>query len=81
MGEIAKKIIDIINPKAKIISDLKRFRPKKSEVFRLVGSNEKLKNLTDWIPKYNINEGINETIFWFKKNKNLKQYKFDIYNV
>ena len=81
VGEIAKKIIDIINPKAKIISDLKRFRPKKSEVFRLVGSNEKLKNLTDWIPKYNINEGINETIFWFKKNKNLKQYKFDIYNV
>jgi hypothetical protein len=38
-----KLLIEKINPKAKIITDTIRIRPEKSEVFRLFGSNEKLK--------------------------------------
>jgi len=36
-------IINIINSKAKITQDPKMFRPEKSEVQRLFGSNKKLK--------------------------------------
>jgi NAD dependent epimerase/dehydratase len=81
VGDLAQQLINIINPSAKIISDSLRLRPEKSEVFRLFGSNEKLKSFTDWRQEYTLEEGLNETITWFSKKENLQQYKFDIYNV
>ena len=69
------------NPKAKIISDDVRLRPEKSEVERLLGAADKIKSLTDWKPKYDLQSGLQQTIEWFSKPENLKQYKTDIYNV
>ena len=79
MGETVKTIINIINPKAKVICDEERLRPEKSEVNRLLGSNEKLKKYTNWSQKYTFEEGVNETIKWFRNN--LDKYKVDIYNL
>ena len=79
MEDTAKTIINIINPKAKIICDEERLRPINSEVNRLLGSNEKIKQYTGWKPKYTFEEGISETIEWFKNN--LDRYKTDIYNI
>lgn len=81
IGEFAKEMINQINPNAKIICDEQRIRPKKSEVNRLLGSNEKIKKLTSWEPKYTFEKGITETIEWFKKTENLEKYKSDIYNI
>ena len=81
VGDLAQQLIKIINPNAKIISDSIRLRPEKSEVFRLFGSNEKLKSYTDWEQEYTLEKGLKETIAWFTKIENLKQYKSDIYNV
>lgn len=81
VGDLAQQLINQINPSAKIITDTIRLRPEKSEVFRLFGSNEKLKSFTDWSQKYTLAEGLNETIEWFSKKENLQQYKSDIYNV
>ena len=81
VGELAQQLINKINPKAKIITDSVRLRPEKSEVFRLFGSNEKLKSYTDWNQNYTLEEGLKETIDWFSKKENLDQYKSDIYNV
>jgi NAD dependent epimerase/dehydratase len=81
IGDLAQKIVSIINPEAKVILDGERVRPGKSEVERLYGSNEKLKKLTGWIPEYTIDKGLNETLEWFKEGDNLKYYKADIYNV
>lgn len=81
IGDLAQKIINKINPNAKIISDENRRRPTNSEVFRLCGDNTKLVNTTEWHPKYNIDEGLDITIEWFKSSKNLVNYKADIYNV
>jgi NAD dependent epimerase/dehydratase len=81
IGDLAQQLINKINPKAKIITDSVRFRPEKSEVFRLFGSNEKLKTYTDWNQNYTLEEGLKETIDWFSKKENLDQYKSDIYNV
>jgi NAD dependent epimerase/dehydratase len=81
VGDLAQQLINIINPKAKIITDSVRLRPEKSEVFRLFGSNEKLKTYTDWDQEYTLEQGLKETIEWFSKNENLLQYKSDIYNV
>lgn len=79
--ELAKKIIVKINPKARIVTDKERVRPAKSEVVRLFGDNTKLQTLTDWKSKYSYEEGLEETIAWFKKKENLQRYKTDIYNL
>jgi len=79
--ELAKMIISIINPGARLICDTKRIRPEKSEVNRLFGSNKKIKELTNWKQKYTLNEGLKLTIEWFSDKENLKQYKHYIYNL
>lgn len=79
IGELAQEMIDQINPKAKIVCDEERLRPEKSEVNRLLGSNEKIKKLTDWKQEYSLKAGLAETIEWLKNN--LDKYKVDIYNV
>ena len=81
VGNLAQTIINQINPEARIITDNQRLRPEKSEVFRLFGSNEKLKKHTPWQQKYTLQQGLAETIEWFRNSENLKQYKTDIYNV
>lgn len=79
IGELAKELIKQINKNAKIICDEQRLRPINSEVNRLLGSNEKIRMLTDWRPQYTIAEGLAETINFLRENQNL--YKADIYNV
>jgi NAD dependent epimerase/dehydratase len=81
VGDLAQSIIKHINPSAKIISDEIRLRPEKSEVFRLFGSNEKLKNTTNWKQKFTLEQGLKETIDWFKNDSNLSKYKSNIYNI
>ncbi|HHY91603.1 MAG TPA: SDR family NAD(P)-dependent oxidoreductase [Clostridiales bacterium] len=79
IGRLAQELIRQINPKAKIVCDEQRLRPEKSEVNRLLGSNEKIKRLTNWKPKYTLEQGLAETIAFFKQN--LDKYKADIYNI
>jgi NAD dependent epimerase/dehydratase len=79
--DLANELIQQINPNAKIIEDEQRLRPAKSEVFRLFGSNEKLKQYTNWQAEYTIQSGLAETIKWFSEPTHLAQYKPLIYNV
>jgi NAD dependent epimerase/dehydratase len=79
--DLALKLIASLSPDAKIISDDVRLRPEKSEVERLLGSANKIKSLTSWTPKFSLDEGLKETISWFKDDNNRKNYKSDIYNV
>lgn len=79
IGDLAKEIISQINPEARIVCDEQRLRPEKSEVNRLLGSNAKIKELTDWKQNYTFKEGIAETIAWIRGH--MEAYKTDIYNV
>ena len=79
IGELAKEIISQINPKAEIVCEQERLRPQKSEVNRLLGSNEKIKKLTDWQQQYSFAQGIEETIAWIREHMDC--YKTDIYNI
>jgi NAD dependent epimerase/dehydratase len=79
IGELTQELINQINPNAKIICDEQRLRPENSEVNRLLGSNEKIKCLTDWEPNYTLKAGLAETIEWLRNN--LDKYKVDIYNI
>lgn len=79
IGDLANELVRQINPNAKIITDDVRLRPEKSEVNRLLGSNEKIMRLTDWKPNYTFEEGLAETIEFLKNN--MDSYKADIYNI
>lgn len=79
IGDTVKKIIDIIGKDVKIICDKERIRPEKSEVNRLWADNSKIKEITQWEPKYSLDKGLEETVDWIKGN--IKYFKSDIYNV
>ena len=79
IGELAQELIRQINPKAKIICDDERLRPEKSEVNRLLGCNKKILRLTNWKAQYSLEEGLRNTIGFYKDN--MDRYKVDIYNI
>ncbi|HAS92698.1 MAG TPA: NAD-dependent dehydratase [Clostridiales bacterium] len=79
IGQLAEELINQINPNARIICEEQRLRPKKSEVNRLLGSNEKIKRLTNWEPQYTFEQGLTETIEFLRQN--LNKFKTDIYNL
>ncbi len=85
IGDTVKIIAELMEKKVVIISDNERVRPKNSEVERLVADNSKAKKLFGWEPKFygieGFKEGLTETIDWFVKSENIKQYKSDIYNL
>lgn len=81
MRDTLEFIAKIMNADVKFIEDEQRIRPKNSEVFRLWGDNAKIKQLTGFSPKYNIEDGLRETISWFTEPENLKKYKANLYNV
>lgn len=62
-----------------IQEDMKRKRPLKSEVDRLMADNFKAKKLLKWSPEYSLEKGLKKTVAWFKDNN--AKYKSDIYNV
>jgi len=79
IGDLARELIRQINPEAQIACDEQRLRPEKSEVQRLVGSNEKIRRMTSWTPVFTLEKGLGETIDWFRDN--LDKYKSEVYNV
>ncbi|NBV41632.1 SDR family NAD(P)-dependent oxidoreductase [bacterium] len=81
IGDLAQELIRIINPSVDIETDDVRKRPDASEVERLLGSAEKLRRLTGWVPGTSLSEGLRHTIAWFKAGQTMFGYKPDLYNV
>lgn len=68
MGDLAQLLIGKINPSARIVCEEQRLRPEKSEVNRLLGSNEKIRRLTGWFPAVTLDKGLDNTIAWLRNN-------------
>ena len=81
VGDTLNIIKERMNSDVKFAIDEQRFRPEKSEVFRLWCDNTKIEKLTDFTPQVDIREGLQRTIDWFTIGENLKNYKAGIYNV
>ena len=81
IGDLKDTIVKLMGINVTVASDQQRIRPEKSEVDRLFGSNKKIMELTNWKPKFSLEEGLLETINWFSNSSNLAYYKSGIYNV
>lgn len=79
IGDLARKITELMHQDVKIVFDDQRCRPKDSEVERLLASNDRLFKRTGWKPVWTLEKGLKKTIAWFQENMN--RYKPDIYNV
>ena len=79
INDIAKKILEKLNSKANIKKEPQRTRLPNSEVVRLVCDNSKILKNTQWKPKIKIEKGLDMTINWFRKFKDL--FKHQIYHV
>jgi len=79
LAKLIAKIVNIVDGEIGIEMEKERERPEKSEVERLWADNKKAKDLLGWSPKYTLEQGLKETVEWFKKNLHL--YKSEVYNV
>ena len=80
ISDLIKNITNILDIKDfTLIKENKRYRPKKSEVNRLFCDNKKLIQNTNWKAKYNLKEGLENTIKWFRENKSF--FKAEFYNI
>ena len=84
IGDTATLIADIMGVEIEINTDADRLRPPKSEVERLLSSNEKAQRLLGWAPAYagvdGFRSGLQRTVEWFSDPGNLAVYKEDLYN-
>lgn len=80
METTLKTIAELMGADIKWVTDPERLRPSGSEVFRLLGSNDKITRVTGWRPEISLEEGLRRTIEWITSGDNLKNYKPNIYN-
>lgn len=77
--ELVEQIEKLVGRKIEIDQEDARVRPAGSEVERLLCDNRRANELAGWTPRYSLEEGLRETIQWFKENFYL--YKPGLYNV
>jgi NDP-hexose 4,6-dehydratase len=80
IGKLAEDIAKLMGVEADIVEDPKRLRPKDSEVMRLVCDATKLRERTGWRPAYTRDEGLLETIDWYRDPANLARFKTGEYH-
>ena len=81
IGDLVQKIAGLLGSDITVNSKTERIRPEKSEVERLWADNAKAKELFDWSPRYSLDQGLEETIAWFRNPANMAFYKYNIYNI
>jgi NAD dependent epimerase/dehydratase len=81
IGDLARKLIALVEPQALLVADEERLRPARSEVERLLADSTLMSTLTGWAPSVSLDEGLARTVAWFAEPANLQRYKVDIYNV
>jgi NAD dependent epimerase/dehydratase len=70
---LVEEICRLVGRRVKVLSEEARIRPSKSEVDRLLGSNEKIRRLTGWRPRFSLTRGLAATIKWCSEKENFKR--------
>jgi dTDP-glucose 4,6-dehydratase len=67
--ELVKTIGQLMGREITIQSEESKFRPDKSEVYRLIADNGLAKELLGWEPRINLAEGLSKTIEWMRQTQ------------
>jgi NAD dependent epimerase/dehydratase len=79
IGDLARRILRLLDVEVPIALDEGRLRPPNSEVERLAADVSKAKRLLDWQPEVSLDDGLRRTIEWLTGS--LGSYKTSVYNV
>jgi len=75
--ELVKKILGLRGKQGEIEVEDRRIRPEKSEVMQLLSDTRLAQKLFQWAPQYTLEDGLRETIEWYRKN--LSRFKVGSY--
>lgn len=75
--DLVKIILTLLDVEAEIVVEEQRIRPETSEVMHLLADTTLAKRLFGWESKYSLEEGLKETIEWYRKN--LPRFKVGSY--
>ncbi len=71
IGDLAQKILALVDRPVQIEVDPARLRPEKSEVQRLISDNRLALEKIGWSPQVSLDEGLRKTFEWIKANLSL----------
>jgi dTDP-glucose 4,6-dehydratase len=71
IGDVARKIIQMVGKPIKIVVDPERLRPEPSEVMRLLSDNARARACLGWQPEVSLEEGLEQTITWIRAHPEL----------
>jgi NAD dependent epimerase/dehydratase len=77
--EVVQRVLALLGRDVPVGLDENRLRPPDSEVERLLADTTKAKELLDWTPEVDLDEGLRRTIDWMTGS--LGEYKPSVYNV
>jgi NAD dependent epimerase/dehydratase len=75
--EVMKKILGLMGKEGQVETEDRRIRPEKSEVMQLLSDTRLAQALFGWTPRYSLEEGLRETIEWYRQN--LSRFKVGSY--
>ena len=79
INQVIEIVSKILNKEFNVICENERTRPEKSEVYTLICDSTKAKELLNLKQQYTLEDGLKETIEWFKAN--IDNFKTDQYVV
>lgn len=75
VGDLANKIIRMIDRKVEIVQHTKRLRPTNSEVERLLADSSFMRQTTGWKNQVSLEDGLAQTIDWISQHMGLYRPK------
>ncbi|GGV45098.1 MULTISPECIES: SDR family NAD(P)-dependent oxidoreductase [Streptomycetaceae] len=81
VGDLVTLVGKLMGVDVTVKEDEQRIRPANSEVMRLVADATRLRTATGWAPGHSLEQGLEQTIEFFRDPANLSRYKTDLYNV
>jgi nucleoside-diphosphate-sugar epimerase len=79
IGDLVDRVASILDRRLRVQSEGRRRRPRKSEVERLVASNEEARRRLGWKPAVSLELGLRRTIEWFRERPG--SYKQELYHI
>jgi len=71
IGDLAEKVIRMVDRKVSIQVDNQRLRPQNSEVMRLISDNSRAREVIGWKPVTPFEKGLENTIAWIRQHLDL----------
>jgi NDP-hexose 4,6-dehydratase len=81
IGDLARLISRLMDRDVELQQEDERLRPDASEVMRLLCDSSALRTATGWLPSFDLEAGLRETIPWFCDPDNLAAYRPTRYTV